>query len=213
MKKLFIINEGDMFMFYWWHKATIWTSDDDLIVFNWTLSSLGTNISEIWIEILRFAFKKFSFKNVVSQMAFIFFWGQCVRTIQQVKSPMLTTWPLTRQILEEIVQHEPIEASKHIHSSVMNVGGVTEARDILAQVGFGQRVPAVTLHAVGQEVRGVTLGPAADGCVVVGVAAKHEHESADDDGRVEVLELATASQDTPGRAGRNMKSNARGKEP
>ena len=47
-------------------QAIIWTNDGILLI-----GTLGTNVSEIWIEILTFLFKKIRFENVVCEMASI----------------------------------------------------------------------------------------------------------------------------------------------
>ena len=70
------------------HQAIIWTNAAIL-----SIRPLGTNFSEILIEIPIFSFKKSNLKMSVRNLAAILSWPQCVNE----RIPLVTAWPSSQR--------------------------------------------------------------------------------------------------------------------
>ena len=74
------------------HQAIIWTSDGQLLI-----EHLGTNFSEILIEILTFFIQESAFESVVWKMAAILSWPQWVNRPRSLMHASLIHMYVTRE--------------------------------------------------------------------------------------------------------------------
>ena len=76
-------------------RAITWTNTGILLI-----RHLGTNFSEILIEILTFSFKENALESVVCEMAAILSWPQCVNNISALAQIMTWCWSSDKPLPE-----------------------------------------------------------------------------------------------------------------
>ena len=107
-----------------------------------------------------------------------------------------------------LARHEPhnvplgltIESAVEVDAAVVGDGGVAEPVQVGAEVpgdGVVQTAPGVTENIIGEELPAVALGALTVLGVIVGVAAKHQHQPLHHGGAVQVPVAGAGPQHRP----------------